>query len=1018
MPALLLAAAVGLSLCVSARADEADDDFAVATGHYAQQRWQFAGAAFAAFLQRYPEHAKANQARFLWGETLLQNGLAAEAYKQFDLYLAAEVQGQYARTALFRLGESAYLANQFEAAATALAQFRAKYPNDSFNAYVLPYLGNIALTKNDAATGARHFRAGLAQYPDGPLQDDCRFGLARALVAEGKKDEGERLLTALAGKLSSPLVDQAQFELGALYYAAGEFGQAAETLAAFDTRWPDSPLRGQARLGRGWALYKAKQFPEARAAFEALVDEPKIGLTARYWLGMTYKAEENWRRAAATFESVAATDAKDPLALEAHCQAGEALLRAGDTAAAAAQFETVIARGNQKNSCFDAAILGAARTALETHSHETVDRLASEFRGLCPQSARFDDMARLHARSLLERNRHEEAEKLLKELITNNVAQFDAPSSGASPRVRLVTRGDRTLADRYLLAVALEGLKQYDEALTTLAPVLDASDPQLMADAQLRQASLLVALKRYRAAIAPLQAYLATEPTDDGAVKARGELALVFARTGQMERARQTYTALIESHGEHKLVVAITEQLAEVAYEAKDTEFAGQLFARLQQLGQRETVRPDQPDDTQTKALSGLGWTQFKAGRYAEAEETFDQLLKERPTAAIEAEAAFVRGQALDRLNRPDAALAMYDLVIDRHAASPQHAPALLEGARLRVRLQQNSAAAALYEKLATQYPKFAKLDAALYEWAWVLRDLKRFNEEEQLFERVRDDFPRSRFAADAAYRLAQRAYAAKDYGRAKTLLAAALDAEPEDRLRQFAQLLQGQISIAEEDWQAVQSTFESLAKQTQGDDCLLAEYWVAESYYRREQYDVAAQHFAALAERAKEKRDAWLGMIPLRRAQILARSRQWAEARQMAESIATDFPAFDLQYEADYLVGRCLHAQAELDAAREAFARVIRSPNGAKTETAAMAQFAVGETYFHQKKYDAALKEYLRLEILYAFPAWQAAALFEAARCQEEMKDAKEAAVLYNRLVQNYPSTRFAAEAKQRLAK
>ena len=47
----------------------------------------------------------------------------------------------------------------------------------------------------------------------------------------------------------------------------------------------------------------------------------------------------------------------------------------------------------------------------------------------------------------------------------------------------------------------------------------------------------------------------------------------------------------------------------------------------------------------------------------------------------------------------------------------------------------------------------------------------------------------------------------------------------------------------------------------------------------------------------------------------------------------------------------------------------MIRSAAGAKTETAAMAQWMIGETYFHQKNYEAALREYLRLEILYAYP-------------------------------------------------
>ena len=103
--------------------------------------------------------------------------------------------------------------------------------------------------------------------------------------------------------------------------------------------------------------------------------------------------------------------------------------------------------------------------------------------------------------------------------------------------------------------------------------------------------------------------------------------------------------------------------------------------------------------------------------------------------------------------------------------------------------------------------------------------------------------------------------------------------------------------------------------------------------------------------------------------------------------------PNFEQQYEVDYLLGRCLANQADFEAARQAYNKVIRSAAGAKTETAAMAQWMIGETYFHQKNYEAALREYLRLEILYAYPEWQAAALLQAGKCHERLGEAKEAA-------------------------
>ncbi len=61
-------------------------------------------------------------------------------------------------------------------------------------------------------------------------------------------------------------------------------------------------------------------------------------------------------------------------------------------------------------------------------------------------------------------------------------------------------------------------------------------------------------------------------------------------------------------------------------------------------------------------------------------------------------------------------------------------------------------------------------------------------------------------------------------------------------------------------------------------------------------------------------------------------------------------------------------------------------------------------------------MREYLRLEILYAYPTWQAGALLQAGKCHERLGEEKEAAGLYQRILTAYAHTTFAEEAAQRL--
>ena len=253
-----------------------------------------------------------------------------------------------------------------------------------------------------------------------------------------------------------------------------------------------------------------------------------------------------------------------------------------------------------------------------------------------------------------------------------------------------------------------------------------------------------------------MEAFLAGKPTGDAAVKGAGELAICYARSGQLDKAKKLYAELIEKHPQHPLIAPTTEQLAEAAYDANDAAWSAELSGRLAAAGDSA--------EYEMKGKLGLGWSQFKAGKLAEAAATFDEVLDKNPPEAMAAEAALVRGRILEQLGQSEPALAMYELVIDKYPASQQHADALLAAARLHDKLKQNEQAAALYQRLASEYPQFPKLDAVLYQWAWAMQELGKPEDADRLFERLRKEYPQSRFWADATCRWPSGPSTQKDY--------------------------------------------------------------------------------------------------------------------------------------------------------------------------------------------------------------------------------------------------------------
>jgi TolA-binding protein len=314
-------------------------------------------------------------------------------------------------------------------------------------------------------------------------------------------------------------------------------------------------------------------------------------------------------------------------------------------------------------------------------------------------------------------------------------------------------------------------------------------------------------------------------------------------------------------------------------------------------------------------------------------------------------------------------------------------------------------------------YPSSPQLAAARYGWAWALSDAGQTKEADAQFQIVHDTFRQSRFWNDATFRLAETSVAAKQFDKARQLLDELSAAKPPQPMVEHMLYLRGELAAAEQQWDRVEAAMSELVRQFPNSTLELpACYWIAEANYRLGKYDESGRQFAAVATRTEGRKDAWLAMVPLRQAQVLGQKKQWLEAQVIAARIETDFPDFAQQYEADYLLGRALAAQADFDGARKRYQKVVRSATGSKTETAAMAQWMIGESYFHQENYDAALREYLRVEILYAYPRWQAAAVLQAGKCEELLGRKKEAAEMYARLIKAYPNTEFTDEGTRRL--
>ena len=156
-----------------------------------------------------------------------------------------------------------------------------------------------------------------------------------------------------------------------------------------------------------------------------------------------------------------------------------------------------------------------------------------------------------------------------------------------------------------------------------------------------------------------------------------------------------------------------------------------------------------------------------------------------------------------------------------------------------------------------------------------------------------------------------------------------------------------------------------------------------------------------------------WVG---LRLTESAFKQGQFEKALQLAEQTLSNHPTFVAGYELRFIKGVVLAKSAKLDSARKEFEAVAEDPVAQRMEAAAIAQWRVGETLFHQENYIQAIRAFEQVVTKYKYPRWNAAALIQAGKCQERLGNWAQAAQLYRQLLDDYPRSPFCKDAKKRL--
>ncbi len=995
-----------------AYADQASDDYAAAVGFYKGSRWSLAVDAFKKFLTANPKHDRAPFARLYLGLSLANLDKYDEARTVLRAFVKEFPNNQHVPQAMYRVAEASYFLDDLKSAEPEFLAFLTKSPDDPLREFALPYLGDTQLRLGKADVATQNFQKALKDHPQSKMAEDARFGLAKSFEAQQKFPEAMDLYRQLAANKAGVRAAQSQWQLAARLFENKDFANAAKAYTDLDKNFPESRYVPAARLNAGYAHFELKDFKAAAVQFELAAKDAEQAATASYWRGLSQKQQGDLAGAAATMKTAFETHQTQPIAEQMLFQLADCELRQNQFEQAEQHFVDVAKRWPQGQWADDAlyfsgeAALQRANRAASPEARlaalQSAEATTKQFLATQPNSGLKLFVELLRGRVLLARGGDADAAAAAT-LFQNVLAAAQRPQT--------------QMQARYHLARAQQRLKQHAAAVQSLAPVVeqvrkDGATSEFV-DALVLQATSMLAEKKYAESTAAAAEYIKLAPKGEQLDQATATKVLADGNLGQFALAKEWFARLRQASPNSPLIVPTSHQLAEAAYSQKQYDAALEWFTTV------VNAVPQSPHFV--VALSGQSWCQFEKKQYKPAAAGYARLVKDFPQHELAAESAFKLGESLQFDGQlPEAAKAFAD-AFDGFSPGRYGYLSGLQAARVLGQLKKVEEADAAYAKLLQKFPKPESLDKLFDEWALLNYESERFGRADEIFKRLIAETPNSELADNARFSLAESELFGGKLDGAKTAFRQ-LEQDPKSDADVQQDSLFRLMAIAEEQqqWEELGKTSEAIRTRfAEGRYKSDAAFYLALSQLQRGQVEPALELLKPLAAAKADRQVAAKDWFP-RVFVLVAETYQQQKKYNEVVATVTEFRAWDAKnkflYQADEVLGRVYKQQTKFDEARTVFKLVIDSPHGAKTETAAKAQFMIAETYFIQKDYKLALENYLKVHILYKFPDWQAPALFQAAACDEQLGDWSQAVKDYETLVKDFSKSEFAEKAKPRL--
>lgn len=1034
------------------------DRFYTANELFNRKLFPVAAAEYKIFLEQYPNHSKADQARYAMALSLFSSGSYKEAEPVLSAVLQKKSAGNMSQVALLR-GQCLLELSRLPEAEQAFAEIF------SSNA-AAEYKNGAAAGLTDSAFQQKNW-TNTVSWGDKLIKTD----------PDGRWTERAVYQTAYA-----------RFQLG-------RFEEVLTTLAKVQGKSKDEAMLRRVAFLAGEAHRELSQLPQAREQFDIALKGEKEPRAAEivFRIGFLQMAEKKHEDAIASFRDVIARKPPLELSLNASLKLGVALLEKGDYDESARILTPVAA---SESAFAPEATLMLARTWSRRNRRDEAAKVLEPAVTKFARDKLAPDMLFDYANNLMVLNRFADAANVfaqsqkypgwpqtndalrLQSLCLHRAGNFNDSLATASDFLTRFPSDDSRSDVLFIKGENLFLLNRIDEALSNLVAFVKANPEHSMTDAAilragqvhqrtsawqdaiktvepivesaatdpaLRQVYYIIGdawfhLEKWDEAITNLSLYIDVvvsppkappppdaaktdpkqgkkkpkkqptvprnqlSPVDANMDTALMELAVSFQRKGAAQQAMNTFSRLIQQFPQTPYLAMALRELGRMQYEASDLKSARASLERLL------TAFPQSPQVCAAQYY--LGWIALNEKKDQEADQRFAVVQQQFPRDPSAADAVLQRGLLFVQQEKHKEAAGTFHHLLQNYPDHPRREIARFSMGVALTRAGDNHSANETLKSFVDDYPKSDMRDRAIYELAWLAKALKQQPEAIRRYKQLLEECPRSSLAEKVQTELAELTFNAKDFEKVIADLKASIPTIKDAKLKEQAIYRLGTSYFNSRNFDESAATFESFIKEYPKSSLVpSASFQAGESRMRTKETVLARDHFAAAAQ---SKIPSVCEPALLRLGETYGLLKQWKESADAYSTFIHQYSTNKFVRTAQFGLGWARENLGDYNNARLSYSKVIGA--NIKDELAARTQFQVGETFYAEKKYDQALQELARVGANFGLNDWTAKAALEMGRVLEAKGDVQAAMAQFKEVIAKYPNHDAAIVAKQRL--